>query len=171
MPKSKPRGRENRLKRRGWDGGAAGPPHPKSLGIAWSWRSQTHFQHDFSHGRSGGSPGRSLNARSLTRHPQLIARSGCRNEDSVCAGFAGERPLFGAGHNQFEPAAALGSSIKTSLAFLIKPRAVSPRGWERGAGRTGSGAKPGHQLQHWDGDAIAGASQGARAHQRFAELV
>lgn len=56
--------------------------------------------------------------------------------------------------------------------FLIKPTPVSPRGWEGG---TGSGAMPRHWLRQQDGDAIAGAwpvpPRGARADQRFAELV
>lgn len=116
-------------------------------------------------------PGGALAGQSVPG-PELIGRSGCLNEDSVCAGGAGERPGFGAGRIQFVPAAALGSSIKPPLAFLIKPTPVSPRGWEGG---TGSGAMPGHWLRQQDGDAIAGAwpvpPRGARADQRFAELV
>lgn len=101
------------------------------------WRSQPSFQAYFRRRSPAGSPGRPSNARLLTRGPELIDRSGCLNEDSACAGGAGERPGFGAGHIQFVLAAALGSSISPFLAFLIK----SVPGWATGcwAGDWGAG--------------------------------
>lgn len=57
------KGREEAEARQGWEMGAAGPPQLKSLDAAWSRRSQIHFQACFSHGSSGGSPGRAINAR------------------------------------------------------------------------------------------------------------
>lgn len=124
----------------GLQGGEATRSCPQPAHCDGVWRSQPSFQAYFRRRSPAGSPGRPSNARLLTRGPELIDRSGCLNEDSACAGGAGERPGFGAGHVQFVPAAALGSSISPFLAFLIK----SVPGWGLGcwAGDRGHRLRP-----------------------------
>lgn len=114
--------------------GAAGPAHRKPPDTAWI---QIHLQARSS--GSGGSPGRAIKARALMRGSELIGRSRCPNEDSVCAGGAGK----GLDPGPICACSSLGKLNWAALAFLLNPTPLPP-GW---AGAEGGRALPGFCFQ------------------------